>query len=129
MAERSRLVPRFGSSVWISPCDGSFCCARTEKNKQTSWSLCDLFQGLPYNVTWGTWTQNTTGKHSKLQLRLIALDQPECYQDWSIVVRCAPCVVQPGGWREDACEASGGFEKVGILERKQMAHIKSKGPL
>lgn len=60
------------------------------------------------------------GKHDwktfKLQLRLIALDQPEYYQDWSIVkhsnvLRCVLCVVQPGGSREDACEALGALKR------------------
>lgn len=62
------------------------------------------------------------GKYSwktfKLQLRLIALDQPEYYQDWSIVkhsnvffLRCVLCVVQPGGSREDACEALGALKR------------------
>lgn len=52
----------------------------------------------------------------KLLLRLIALDQPEYYQDWSIVkhsnvLRCVLCVVQPGGSCEDACEALGALKR------------------
>lgn len=55
-------------------------------------------------------------KTFKLQLRLIALDQPEYYQDWSIVkhsnvLRCVLCVVQPGGSCEDACEALGALKR------------------
>lgn len=69
----------------------------------------------------------------KLFSGLIALDQVAYNQDWSIVkhsnvLQCAVCsaawrIVRGCPW---GCR---GFEKVGILERKQMAHIKSKGPL
>lgn len=81
---------------------------------------------------------NLDGKYNwktfKLQLRLIALDQPEYYQDWSIVKHSnvfALCAVCSAAWRiaRGRLRGFGGFEKVGILERKQMAHIKSKGPL
>lgn len=83
------------------------------------------------NMTENLLIINKLNRISKPLFRLIAIDQLECTLVWSFVKQsnvfqrvCSAVRIvlgYPGG--------SGGFEKVGILERKQMAHVKSKGPL